>query len=260
MVIGGGPAGMEASRIAALRGHQVTLYDKRKAIGGNLLLAATPSGKEKLLWFCDYEGNQLRKLKVNLKLGVEVTPELIDETKPEVVILAAGSEPMIPDIPGVKNRNVVTAWDVLEGRTKISGDKVIVAGGGTVGAETGEFLADQDNRVTLIELLPSIAEDMEALNRRGLMDALQEKKIAMLTEYEVNEITDQGVMVTNKKNKEKKIIEADWIVLAMGSKPAKELADSLQERVPRLYRVGDCQWPRTILAAVYEGASAALQI
>jgi len=260
MVIGAGPGGMEAARIAALRGHEVTLYDRRKEIGGNLLLAAAPPGKEKLLWFRDYEASQLSKLGVSLKLGVEVTPELIDKTKPDAVILAAGSKPIIPEIPGVEKRNVVAARDVLEGRTKIRSQKVVVAGGGMVGAETAEFLAEQSNIVTIVEILPGIADDMETFNRKGLMDALREKKVTMLTEHEVSEVTDKGLIVTDRRKGERKLIEADWVILAMGNKPANELADALQEKVPRLYMVGDCQQPRTIMAAVYEGAFAALQI
>lgn len=260
MVIGAGPGGMEAARIAALKGHDVTLYDRREEIGGSLLLAATPPGKEKLLWFRDYEASQLSKLGVSLKLGVEVTPELVDKTKPDVVILAVGGRPIIPEIPGVEKRNVLAAQDVLEDKRKIRNQNVVVAGGGMVGTETAEFLAEQNNMVTIVEMLPRIANDMEIFNRRGLMDALQEKKVIMLTEHEVNEVTDEGLIVTDKRKGERKLIEADWVILAMGSKPASELTEVLREKVPQLYAVGDCQQPRTIMAAVYEGAFTALQI
>lgn len=260
MVIGAGPGGMEAARIAALRGHQVTLYDRRREIGGNLLRAASPPGKEKLLWFRDYEAGQLSNLGVSLKLGVKVTPELVDKIKPDVVILAAGSNPVIPGIPGIEGENVSTAWEVLESKTKIRNQDVVVAGGGMVGAETAEFLAEQNNVVTIVEMLPRIADDMEIFNRRGLMDALREKKVIMLTEREVSEVTEEGLIVTNKRSGERKLVKADWVVLAMGSKPAGELVEALPEKVPQLYVVGDCQQPRTIMAAVYEGAFTALQI
>lgn len=260
VVVGGGPAGMEASRIARLRGHEVTVYDQKETLGGNLLLAAVPPGKEKLLWFRDYEATQLSKLKVILKIGVKATPELIEETNPDVVILAAGSKPLIPEIPGAQKRNVFTAWDVLEGKAKLTGQKVVVVGGGTVGAETAEFLRNQDNRVTLVEMLPGIAEDMEPLNRRGLMDGLRDKNVTVLTEHRVEEITDQGVVVTSKQNMERGFVEADWVILAMGSKAAQELADALEKKIPHLYVIGDCRQPRTILAAVYEGALTALKI
>jgi len=129
-----------------------------------------------------------------------------------------------------------------------------------VGAETAEFLAEQGNIVTIVEMLPRIAEDMEPLNRKGLIEALQEKKVAMLTEHEVSEVTDKGLVVFDKKKEEKKLIEGDWVILAMGSKSATELPDALSGKVPQLLVAGDCQQPRTIMAAVYEGAFSALQI
>ncbi len=260
MIIGAGPGGLEAARIAALRGHDVALYDRRNECGGNLLLAAVPPGKDKLLWFRDYEATQLSKLNVTFNLGVEVTPELVAKAGPDGVIIAAGSLPIVPGIPGAKSRNVLTAWDVLAGKKKLNGRRVVVAGGGTVGAETAEFLADQGNDVTIVEMLPRIAGDMEVINRRGLVDALRDKKVTIMTEHEVNGITDKGLTVTDRTTGEKKQIKADWVVLAMGCRPADELAVALKEKFAQLYVVGDSREPRTILAAVYEGACAAMQI
>ncbi len=260
MIVGAGPGGMEAARIAALRGHQVTLYDRRKELGGNLLLASVPPGKDKLLWFRDYEAGQLRKLGVSLKLGVEVTPEMVEKAKPDAVIVATGARPIIPEMPGVKNKSVVTAQDVLAGKTKITGKKVVIAGGGVVGAETAEFLAEKGNSVTIVEMLHRIADDMEIFNRKGLMVALEAKKVTMLTGHEVREVTDKGLVAVEKISGNRKVIEADWVVLAMGGRPAGELAEALREKVDRLFTVGDCEKPRTILAAVYEGAFAAKEI
>jgi pyruvate/2-oxoglutarate dehydrogenase complex dihydrolipoamide dehydrogenase (E3) component len=260
MIVGAGPGGMEAARIAALRGHQVTLYDKRSEIGGNLLLGAVPPGKEKLLWFRDYEAGQLSKLQVTLKLGVKVTPELIDKTEPDAVIIAAGGSPVVPDISGVNKEKVLTAMDILEGKRKLKGQKVVIAGGGIVGAETAEFLAEQGNIVTLVEILPRVAEDMEVVNRRGLVDALQLKGVTILTEHEVKEITDEALLITNKRDGEKRVIEADWVIFATGIQPNHRLANALKGRISQLYMVGDCKEPRTILSAVYEGARAAMQI
>jgi 2,4-dienoyl-CoA reductase-like NADH-dependent reductase (Old Yellow Enzyme family)/thioredoxin reductase len=260
MIVGAGPGGMEAARIAALRGHQVALYDKRREVGGNLLLASIPPGKDKLLWFRDYEANQLSKLNVTLKLGIEVSDELIHKTKLDALIIATGSNPILPKIPGVNSEKVFTAWDILGGKKKFNGQRVVVAGGSIVGAETAEFLAEQGNRVTIVEMLPGIAGDMEVINRRGLIDALEAKRVTMITEHEVDEITDKGVVITDKREGEKRVIEADWVILAMGSKPNNQLANALTGEIPQVYLVGDCKEPRTILAAVYEGASAAMQI
>ena len=260
VIIGAGPGGMEAARVSALRGHKVTLYDEKGELGGQLLLAASPPGKAKLIWYRDYQATQLAKLNVRLQLGVKVTPALVKKDEPEAVIIATGGEPIALGIPVVKDKKVSTAWEVLKGETKIKNRKVIIAGGGMVGAETAEFLAEQGNTVTIVEILPRIAEDMEPHNRRGLMEALKEKKIAMLTEHEVSEVTGKGLMVFDRKHGERKLIEGDWIILAMGAKSATELTDALMGKNSQVYVVGDCKQPRTIMAAVYEGAFSALQI
>jgi 2,4-dienoyl-CoA reductase-like NADH-dependent reductase (Old Yellow Enzyme family)/thioredoxin reductase len=260
MVVGAGPGGMEAARIAALRGHQVSLYDKGNEIGGRLLAAAVPPGKEKLLWFRDYEANQLRKLKVTLKLGSEVTADLIDREEPDAVILATGSSPIIPGIPGSDNARVLTAMDILEGKKKLKDQKVVIVGGSMVGAETAEFLAEQGNIVTIVEMRPEIAVDMEVVNRRGLVDALQANGVAILRGHEAKEITADTLFVSNKRDGEKKGIKADWVVLAAGVQPNDSLVKALKGKISQVRRVGDCKEPGTILAAVYEGARVAMQI
>lgn len=259
-VVGAGPAGMEAARVAGLRGHEVTLYDKKKEIGGQLLLAATPPGKDKLLWLRDYEATQFKKLKVKLELGREVTPQLVEKVRPDAIIIATGCRPIIPDIPGIKSEKVSTALDVLEGKEKIENEKVVMVGGGVVGAETAEFLAEGGNDVTIVEMLADIALDMEAFNRKGLMDALKEKNVTMLTEREIGEVVEKGIMVIDKQSGKRHLIEAERVVLAIGVRPATELSEALQGNVGQFYTVGDCRQPRTIMAAVYEGALAALQI
>lgn len=260
MVIGAGPGGMEAARIAALRGHEVTLYECKNEIGGQLLLAATPPGKQKLLWFRDYQDTQLRKLNVKIELGVKVTAELVEKSQPEAVIVATGSLPIVPEIPGMNKNKVLTAWEVLEKKINIKNKKVIIAGGGMVGAEVAELLAEQGNIVTIVETLPRIAADMEPLNRQGLIEALHEKKVAELTEHDIIEVTDDGLKVLDRNGQQIKRIKGDWVILAMGAKSATELIDTLKGKVPQLYIVGDCHQPRTIMAAVYEGAFSALQI
>ncbi len=259
-VIGAGPGGMEAARVAALRGHDVTLYDKKQEIGGELSVVAVPPGKDKYLWIRDYYTTQLKKLKVKIQLNTEMAPTLIKETKPDAVIVATGAVPLIPDIPGIKSPKVVTAQDVLLGKVVIKNQKVVVAGGGTVGSETAEFLADQGNTVTIVDILPLIAADMEILNRQGLIAALTEKKVSMLTKQVVTEVVEKGVVITDSTSGEKKVVEADWMVLAMGAKPLTTLADTLEGKVPEVYAIGDCKEPRTIMAAIHEGAFTASQL
>ncbi|MBN2062216.1 MAG: FAD-dependent oxidoreductase [Deltaproteobacteria bacterium] len=259
MVVGAGPAGMEAARVAALRGHDVTLYDRNNELGGNLLLAAVPPGKEKLLWIRDYETVQLKKLGVVLRLGTEVTTELINDRKPDAIIFASGSIPAFPDIKGIRNKNVITARDLLAGTKKLNGKRVVVVGGNAVGSETAELLAAQGNFVTIIEMMPGIAGDMEVINRRGLIDSLNMKKVEILVNYEVKEISDNGVIIVGRNGSSRQIT-ADSVVLAAGSKPNNNLAGSLKGKIPHLYEIGDCKEPRNILAAFYEAARAAVHI
>ena len=254
MVIGSGPAGMEAARVASQRGHDVTLYERDGKLGGQLPLCSKPPGKTKINWFLEYLTFQLEKQNVKVELNTEVTPELVKKVKPDVVIVATGSEPIIPDVPGINDKKVVTAHDVLADMMKIKGEKVLVAGGGLVGVETAEFLAEQGNKVTVLEMLPKMAQDMEILHRKMVMDALKENKAVLLTERRLLEITDKGATIENTKTREREEIEADWVVLAVGVKPRKELIEAVEDIVDEVYTAGDCEKPRKIMEATYEGS------
>jgi NADPH-dependent 2,4-dienoyl-CoA reductase/sulfur reductase-like enzyme len=260
----------------------VTLYDKDSKLGGQLPLASRPPGKHKIDWFRDYLTTQIKKQNVEIKLETEVTPELVDKIRPDAVILATGSEPLIPDIPGIHGKRVVTARDVLADKIKITKKKVVVAGGGMVGAETAEFLAEQGNTVTIVEQFPHIAYDMELLHRKALMDSLKDKGVLMLTGRKVVEITESQVVAepsklppgayrpltgelqssrgTPPKNERKERLEADWVVLALGVKPVRALADTLEEKTTELHTIGDCEEPQKLLEATYEGSLVARQL
>lgn len=144
MVIGGGPGGMEAAVIAALRGHDVELYEKEGELGGQGLLAAIPPGKEEFSAVKDFLKKELNRLKVLVHLNKEVTADEVLNRRPDVVILATGSIPTIPEIPGVEKENVMTIWEVLKG--KKVGNKVVIAGGGMAGVETALFLSKERKR------------------------------------------------------------------------------------------------------------------
>jgi hypothetical protein len=133
MVIGGGPGGMEAAIVASLRGHEVTLYEKKQELGGQLLLSAAVPGKKKLLWFRDYLATQIKKQGVKIKLSSDVDPDTVKKTKPDVVIMATGARPLVPNIPGIKSTTVVTCWDILAGKKEVMDENVIILGGGIVG-------------------------------------------------------------------------------------------------------------------------------
>jgi 2,4-dienoyl-CoA reductase-like NADH-dependent reductase (Old Yellow Enzyme family)/thioredoxin reductase len=256
LVVGGGPAGMEAARIAKMRGHQVTLFEKNRHLGGQLQLAAIPPGKEKIKWYSDYLIGQMKKLKIKVHLGQEVNPAYVQKLKPDVVIVATGAIPWIPDIPGIQSSRVVKAWDLLEGKKKVKDSTVVIAGGGTVGCETALFLAPQNRKVAIVEMLESIALDMEPINRMDLQDKIQQAGIQVIVKKTVKQITEEGIIIADEEGKEE-VLQADWWVLALGVKPNDSLYKKLAGKMPELHLIGDsCQAGR-IMDAVYDGARVA---
>ena len=262
MIIGGGPAGMEAARIASLRGHAVTLYDRGKELGGQLLLAAAPPGKRRLLWIRDYLATQLEKQGVKVNLGTAVTPEMIDSERPDAVVLATGAIPKEPDFIDAGDERVVSSWDILGGQVEPVAQKVVVIGGNMLGCEVAEFMADQGNLVSVIKMRPGaeMAEDCEPTNRRGLLDSLQECRVSFLSGFKVTGLTGAGVKVVQRDSGEERTLEAETIVLALGATPERSLVDDLKKEEIEFHPIGDCRQPKNIRQAIYEGALVGRQL
>ena len=258
LVIGGGPGGMEAARIAALRGHRVSLWEKDQELGGNLKPGSAPEFKESYRRLRDYLVLQLKKEGVEITLGKEATPELIGRMKPAVVILATGSTPLKPQIAGVDRANVVTATDLLSGR-KESGNSVVIIGGGIVGCETALHLARKGKKSVIIEMLGSIGGDMYHINRVHLLKLLKEAGVEVSTESRVLEITETGVVYTGKDQR-RKVLKADTIVVAVGMKPQRDLVDGLNGHVFEVYPIGDCSQPRKVIDAIREAFRVARRV
>ena len=258
VIVGGGPAGLEAAWIAAACGHKVTLYEKQQAPGGQFRIAAIPPYKQEIARAINYYVNMCKKYNVLLKPGVEATAEIILAEKPDVVILATGGEPFIPDLKGVTGDRVVTAWDILEGK-KQAGNKVLIVGGGMVGCETADFLGEHMHNVTIVEMLESIAGDVPLYTREFLKERLKDYGVKIETEASVVEFLDNGVII-KKGGKESRLEGFDTIVLAMGTKPVDDLKDKLENKVPQLYVIGDALKPRQAIEAIEEGARVALRI
>lgn len=250
LVVGGGVAGMEAARVAALRGHKVTLYEKGDRLGGHLIPGSVPDFKRDLALLRDYYTTQLAKLGVKIEMRKEVNPKLVEERKPEVVIIATGSTPIIPEVPGIEREIVVTAIDLLLSR-KQAGDRVVVAGGGLVGCETAVYLAQQGKRVTVVEVLDRILTGVFEANRQHLLKLLAENYVSVLTNARLGRVTDEGAIVVNKRRRYEAELKADTVVLALGLKPERELAQALEGKVPELHVIGDSEEPRKIMDAVW---------
>jgi NADPH-dependent 2,4-dienoyl-CoA reductase/sulfur reductase-like enzyme len=256
-IVGGGPGGMEAARVAALRGHEVTLAEKKNHLGGQFYLASLPGGKREIRVYLDYLFGQLKKLGVKIHLRQEVTPENLKEMKADAVILAAGGIPLLPPIPGIDRENVITAWQALARPEKV-GKKVVIIGGGSVGAETAEFLLDHNKDVTLVEMLPEIAGDAEKVNRKVLLRSLGEKGIKIRVLTRATAVLAEGVEVEFEGRKE--ILPADTVVLATGTRPNNELDAALRALPFDFLKIGDGATPRKAINAIHEGFQVALKL
>ncbi|MBI2831985.1 MAG: FAD-dependent oxidoreductase, partial [Chloroflexi bacterium] len=255
VVVGGGPGGMEAARVAALRGHKVTLFEKSAALGGNLIPAAVPDFKQEYGDLVKYLSTQLKKLGVEVKLGSEAKAEQIQKMKPDAVFIATGGKPCIPKIPGVERENVITAIDALSGKKKV-GETIVIIGGGLVGCEAALYYAQIGKKVTVVEILDGIMRDMYPINRAHILTLLAKTDARILTQTRVMEITGKGVIVADKDGKQS-TLDADTVILAIGLEPENRLFEALQDKVPELYAVGDCAGPRKVMSAMWEGFRAA---
>jgi 2,4-dienoyl-CoA reductase (NADPH2) len=251
LIVGGGPAGMEAARISALIGHNITLWEKDNKLGGLLNLAAIPPLKGEIMSIPRYYTSQFKKLGVKVELNKEATPALVKQLKPDVIIIASGSSTFFPPIPGIDKSLVVDARKVLEGSAKV-GNNVVVIGGGEVGIETAEFLGTQGKKVTLVEILPTIGELMVRDVIDYVIDQLVQHKVEILTGTKVEEITGDGIVVSNK-DQQKRVIKTDNVIIATGAKPDKTVQNALQGLAREVYLAGDCLVPSNIRVAVHQG-------
>ncbi len=262
VVVGGGVAGLEAARMAALRGHRVVLLEKEAEVGGQVLLAARAPARADYAGIVRFLRVQVAKVGVEVRLGVEATPELILASAPEAVVIATGSHPYIPLIPGVDGKHVVTDREVLLGRAPV-GDRVILVDDVHTqqGLSTAEFLLDQGKRVEVISRLFYPGQDIGITSVVPLYARLFTKGVTLTPHTELRAIEGSTVVVANVySGSERRIEGVDTVVLATGSRSTDHLYRTLKGQVHELHAVGDCVAPRGVHHALLEGTRASRAI
>ncbi|MFX3616519.1 MAG: FAD-dependent oxidoreductase [Sporolactobacillus sp.] len=255
VVIGAGPGGIEAALTAAKRGFKVILTDKNSEIGGALQLANKAPSKFRIDNLIQYYRRQIDQNKnIELRLNDEITPENlveIDNLNPYAVVLATGGKPIIPPVEGVER--AVTANDVLCGKVKISGKKVIVIGGGMTGLETAELLAESNNEIALLEMLPAVGRGICINNVLKTTKILDEKGVKIKTSHKLETINESTVVVQDLKQNSRSEMECDTVVLAIGVIPENSLLEKLEARFTKVVNVGDSSEAGKIATAVHDG-------
>ncbi|MFC1981666.1 FAD-dependent oxidoreductase [Chloroflexota bacterium] len=295
LVVGSGPGGLEAARVAALRGHEVVLYEKEHRLGGQLLLASIVRTEYEAL--TKYLVTQIKQLGVKVELGKEADSELIARLKPDAIVLATGSTPVLPDIPGIDRDNVVSGADIkemmsghlrgAEGKGRKSwrrviwylggvlmkapfgpslirwslrfwtpfGKRVIVVGKGLAGIELADFLVERGKKVTVVDTcegLP-VGEPPMPMLRQFLEGKLVKRALPVLTAARYEEITDKGLVITNKQG-QLQTHEADTILFVTDYRPNAKLSQALTGMPSEFYQVGDCVEPCGIPEAMRDGS------
>ncbi len=294
-VVGGGPAGMEAARVLALRGHKVTLYEKEDRLGGQLCYAYIPPGREEIQNIVTYLEKQIVKLNVAVKTGYEVDLKTLENEKPDAVVVATGGNPIMLDLPGIKGPHVYPANSILDGNVPM-GKNVVIIGGGTVGCEVALYAAKQgamspdvacflarhkvfndkdiveyttrgNRNVTMLELKKKIGGGFGISTRWVILQELKAAGVNELTEVKVKEIVNnqndygrQGRGVVYEKDSQEHFIKADTVIVAVGYRSNNGLQKQIEGKFPEIYSIGDCVKVRTALEAVHEGFQAALKI
>ncbi len=257
-VIGGGPGGLEAARVAALRGHRVTIYEKAGELGGQVRTGRIPPHRGELGKVTDHLLRQVEKLGVSISTGREMTPTKCRLLGADAVVVAVGALPLKPKIKGIDRKHVAYAVDVLQGKAAV-GRRIVVVGAGLVGLETADFCIEKGAQVTILEMLGVMAADTGGANRVYFEDRLKEKRVAVHLDAVVTEIGERDVAYV-QHGSAGKIADVDTVILATGAVPDDALWKALKEEGADVFPVGDCVKARNVLEAVFEGAKIAREI
>ena len=258
-VVGGGPGGLKAAEIAALRGHQVKIFEKKNKLGGRVRLGANPPQKQVLNEFIDYLVRRVKSLGITIEMGKAFTSDMLEPVKPDVVIVATGASPQFPNWKGIEESGALSVDDVLSDGADI-GARVLVVGGGGTGAEIADLLSEIGKKVTLVEMLEDIASDLVNHLQHYLKQRLTQKGVAVLTSTRVKALGKGYVMIEDASGV-RKLDDFDTIVLALGSEKSNDaIYKNLEGKVSELHVIGDARQPREIVDAVYEGEEIAVKL
>jgi len=258
VVVGAGPAGLEASWIAAKRGHNVIMYEKNDYIGGQFATAAVPPHKQLLARAISYYRIMCEKYGVKIHYNTEATKKLILSDNPDTVILATGGTPIVPRIPGIDDANVMYGQQILHG-TKVRGNRVLIIGGGAQGAETADYLSEYGYSVTIIEMRDGIALDDPEATRNLLLERFVKYNVKSMVGTTVKRIYKDGADYENNGTSGSER-GYDQIVLAIGVKSYNPLAEQLKGSVKELITLGDAEKARDGVDAIYKGAVTGVNI
>lgn len=256
LIIGGGPAGMQAALVAARRGHAVTIVDRESQLGGQLCVAGAPPCKEPIIEFKDYLKREVQKQHIQVELRKEITAQEVLSRRPDVVVVATGCIHLFPEIPGVKDANAFTVKEAFRNVDKL-GNKVAVIGGGPEGAELADFLVEKGKMVSIIEMRRLVGLGLPPGVRQLLEDRLIQRGIEFIVRTKVVEFGKNSIVVEDKKFGRKTVEGFDSVVIAILHKNDDHLFRELEGKVAELYIIGDAKEPRLIKEAVAEGDAVA---
>lgn len=237
IIIGGGPAGLEAARVAKTKGHDVVLFEQETRLGGQLNIASVPPRKSEMNRAINYLSNEMKVLNIDLRLGKHVTNDDIIKEKPDHVIVAIGASNTTLPIPGVNLAHVLDAWKILNHEQLPSG-RVVIIGGGLVGVETAELLAQMGCEITIVEMLEEIAKEESSTVKPIMFENFEKHQVKLLTKTKVTEITKNSIKATNETGQIS--IPCDYVVLAVGAKPNFFDVSELTARNIKVDFIGDC--------------------
>ena len=252
MVVGGGPGGLNAAWVAAKRGHEVHLYEKQTYLGGQLVPGSKTAYKREMQSLINFQKRQVELNGVICHMGQEVTAETVQKENPDVVILATGSRPVLPPVEGIDEALVVTFDVVLNGNVQENKPTVII-GGGSTGCEVAYHLSEMGSPVTIVELMPKIGGDIEAVTKKLLLRKLKENDVRILTEHRLLRVGKNSLVVAGPDGIET-IIEAQRVVIAIGIRQDDTIHQQIKALGYETHVIGDCLEPRTAKSAIYEGA------